>query len=63
MSNKFTKKKITPKKSNEEVEFFNQIGRIFILWGIVLFLILGVVSLLPQDYEKYNIPLLLVFGL
>lgn len=57
MSNKLAKKKITPKKSNEGVEFYNQVGRIFILCGIVSFLILGFVSLLPQDYEKYNIPL------
>lgn len=57
MSNKFVKNKKTSPKTNEGVEFYNQIGHIFIFLGIVSFVILGFVSLLPQDYEKYNIPL------
>ena len=57
MSNKLVKSKKPPKKINEGIVFYNQIGRIFIFLGIVSFIILGFVSLLPQDYEKYNIPL------
>ncbi|MED9903034.1 MAG: hypothetical protein UFG06_02495 [Lachnospiraceae bacterium] len=57
MSNKLVKSKKSPPKTNEGIAFYNQIGRIFIFLGIVSFIILGFVSLLPQDYEKYNIPL------
>ena len=57
MSNKLIKSKKIPQKTNEGIEFYNQIGYIFIFLGIVSFIILGFVSLLPQDYEKYNIPL------
>lgn len=57
MSNKLVKNIKIPKKINEGVEFYNQIGRIFIFLGIVSFILLCFVSLLPQDYEKYNIPL------
>ncbi len=57
MSNKLVKNKKTSEKINKGVEFYNQIGRIFIFLGIVSFIILGFVSILPQDYEKYNIPL------
>lgn len=56
MSNKLTKNGKTSKK-NEGAVFCNQMGLIFIFCGAALFLILGFVSLLPQDYEKYNIPL------
>lgn len=57
MSNKLVKSKKPPQKTNEGIVFYNQIGRIFIFLGIISFIILGFVSLLPQDYEKYNIPL------
>ena len=50
-------KKKSYSKVNEGVSFYNEIGKIFIGCGIGLFLILGFVSTLPQDYEKYNIPL------
>lgn len=56
MSNKLIKNRKISKK-NEGIEFYNQIGRIFIFCGIVSFLLLGFVMLLPQDYEKYNITL------
>jgi len=42
---------------NEGVQFYNTVGKIFIVCGIGSLLLLGFVSLLPQDYEKYNIPL------
>lgn len=57
MSNKLVKNKKPPQKTNEGIAFYNQMGRIFILLGIISFIILGLISLLPQDYEKYNIPL------
>lgn len=58
MSNKLIKaEKKSSKKVNEYVEFYNSIGKAFIGCGLVSFLILGFVSLLPQDYDKYNIPL------
>lgn len=58
MSNKLikSKEKSAPKVS-ESIQFYNTIGKIYISCGICSFLLLGFVSLLPQDYEKYNIPL------
>lgn len=62
MGNKLIKTKKKPtKKVNEYVDFYNSIGKMFIGCGLFSFLILGFVSLLPQDYEKYNI--LLFFGI
>lgn len=49
-------KKTFPKK-NKGIEFYNQIGYVFIFCGIVSFVMLGFVSLLPQNYEKYNVSL------
>lgn len=46
---------------SESVQFYNEIGKIYIGCGICSLLILGFISLLPQDYEKYNIPL--IFGI
>lgn len=58
MSNKLVKNKNTPQEINEGVRVYNQIGYIFIFLGLFSFiLLLGFVSLMPQDYEKYNIPL------
>lgn len=57
MSNKLIKNKNAPPEINEGVRVYNQIGYIFIFLGIFSFILLGFVSLLPQDYEKYNIPL------
>ena len=54
---KSTNNKQNLKNTNTGVKFYNQIGYTFILCGIVSFFILGFISLLPQDYEKYNIPL------
>lgn len=53
--NKDKKKSYT--EVNEGVSFYNLIGKISIFLGICSFLLLGFVSTLPQDYEKYNIPL------
>ena len=55
MSNKLVKN--TSKKVNEGVEFYNQIGLIFICCGVISFVLLSFVSFLPQDYEKYNVSL------
>lgn len=57
---KKNKKKATVRVS-ESVQFYNEIGKIYIGCGIASLLLLGFISLLPQDYEKYNIPLF--FGL
>ena len=59
MSNKLIKES-TPKKKtpvNEGVVFYNTFGWVFIFCGIGSFLLEFFVSMLPQDYEKYNIPL------
>lgn len=57
MSNKLIKNKNTLPEINEGVRVYNQIGYIVIFLGICSFALLGFVNLLPQDYEKYNIPL------
>jgi len=58
MSNKLIKdKEKMSKEVNEGVLFYNSIGKVFVACGLGSFLLLGFVSLLPQDYEKYNIPL------
>lgn len=57
MSNKLLKSKKSSQKANAEITFFNHIGYIFIILGIASFILLGYVSLLPQDYEKYNVSL------
>lgn len=48
------------KKEKEEksvgVAFYNQVGMILIICGIISFGLMYFVSLLPQDYEKYNVP-------
>lgn len=51
------KKKKTSSEKGEGAAFFDQIGQIFLFVGLASFLLLGFVSLLPQDYEKYNVPL------
>ena len=43
------------------VELFNILGGVFIFCGIASFVLLVIVSFMPQNYEKYNIPL--VFGI
>lgn len=55
MSNKLVKRKEPPHEGG--IEFFNHIGYIFIFASIASFILLGFVSTLPQNYEKYNIPL------
>lgn len=57
MSNKLVKNKNNPQEENEGVRVYNQIGYIFIFLGILSFIFLGIVSLMPQDYEKYNVSL------
>lgn len=57
MSNKLVKNKNISSEKNEGVRVYNQIGYIFIFLGIFSFIFLGIVSLMPQDYEKYNVSL------
>ena len=45
----------------EEIAFYNAVGKVFVICGIVSFVLMGFVALMPQDYEKYNIPL--AFGI
>jgi hypothetical protein len=40
---------------------YRTIGKIFISLGVILILLLIGIGMLPQDYEKYNIPLM--FGI
>ncbi|MDE5865561.1 MAG: hypothetical protein K2H31_03035 [Lachnospiraceae bacterium] len=73
MSNKLVKRK-TEKEENIGIKFYISCGKVFVGCGVVCCLLLGFVSTLPQDYEKYNIPLffgiwfiisfaMLIFGL
>ena len=57
MNNKRKNKKMVYQEVNEGVQFYNTIGGVFVFCGIGSLLLLGFVSLLPQNYEKYNIPL------
>lgn len=57
MSNKLVKNKNTSQEINVGVRVYNQVGCIFIFLGVFSFILLGFVSLMPQDYEKYNISL------
>jgi membrane-bound ClpP family serine protease len=50
-----------PQEENIGIDFYLAFGRIFIGVGVVFLLILGGVLMMPQDYEKYNIPLM--FGI
>ena len=62
MSNKLVKNtKKDPDEGREGVAFYNAVGKIFAVCGIVSFVLMGFVALMPQDYEKYNIPL--AFGI
>lgn len=42
---------------NEGVTFYNKIGLVFVSCGVISLLLLGFVSTMPQDYEKYNVSL------
>lgn len=62
MSNKLVKNiKKDPDEGREGVAFYNAIGKIFVVCGIASFVLMSFVALMPQDYEKYNIPL--AFGI
>lgn len=45
------------KNENAGIQFYGTVGMIFIICGILSFLLLCLVYMLPQDCEKYNIPL------
>lgn len=58
MSNKLIKNKQKPDRAMKpELQLWITWRNVFIVCGVVSLLLLGFVSLLPQDYEKYNIPL------
>ena len=63
MSNKLIKESKQKKKVtvSDGVIFYNTFGWIFVFCGIGSFLLKFFVSLMPQNYEKYNIPLM--FGI
>lgn len=56
MSNKLVKRK-TENKENTGAKFYISCGKVFVVCGVASCLLLVFVSTLPQDYEKYNIPL------
>ena len=60
MGNKPAKCK-TEKEENIGVKVYIICGKVIAGCGVMSFLLLGFVSTLPQDYEKYDIPLL--FGI
>ena len=45
------------KNENAGIQFYGTVGIIIMICGIFSFLLLCLVYMLPQDYEKYNIPL------
>ena len=51
---KFVKRK---DDENDVVKIYSSIAKIFIVCGIAWLILTGFISLMPQDYEKYNIPL------
>ena len=57
--NKKSRKKVVKNNSslNTGVIFYNEIGKVLISCGIISLLLLWFVSIMPQDYEKYNISL------
>ncbi|MCI7275670.1 MAG: hypothetical protein MR529_05585 [Cuneatibacter sp.] len=62
MSNRLAKNtKKNTEERREEIAFYNAVGKVFVICGIVSFVLMGFVALMPQDYEKYNIPL--AFGI
>ena len=56
MGNKLAKCK-TEKEVNIGVKVYIIYGKVIAGCGVMSFLLLGFVSTLPQDYEKYEIPL------
>ena len=62
MSNRLVKNtKKNTEEGREGIAFYNAVGKVFVVCGIVSFVLMGFVALMPQDYEKYNIPL--AFGI
>lgn len=56
MSNRLVKKQPEPEE-HYGITFYSNAGGIFIVCGIGFFLLTLYIGTLPQDYEKYNIPL------
>ena len=57
MSNRLVKNtKKNTEERREEIAFYNAVGKVFVICGIVSFVLMGFVALMPQDYEQYNIP-------
>ena len=62
MSNRLVKNtKKNTEEGREGIAFYNAVGKVFVVCGIASFVLMGFVALMPQDYEKYNIPL--AFGI
>ena len=62
MSNRLVKNtKKNTEEGRERIAFYNAVGKVFVVCGIVSFVLMGFVALMPQDYEKYNSPL--AFGI
>lgn len=55
MSNRLVKN--LPKEDYTGSELYVFFGKVFVGCGVASFVLMTFVSTLPQDYEKYNIPL------
>lgn len=56
MGKRLVKQKLG-KEENTGAKFYISIGKVFVGCGIGSLILLFLVHILPQDYEKYNIPL------
>lgn len=56
MSNHLVKNK-SEKEENVGIKFYKSCGKVLVLCSIISFILLIFVSMLPQDYEKYDISL------
>jgi uncharacterized membrane protein len=54
-------RRLVKEKQQEEehlgIQFYTKFGKIFVGCGIVFFVLFIFISKMPQDYEKYNVPL------
>lgn len=62
MKKKLRKNRKNTYRKNDGVDFYNQIGQILIFCGAAWLILLVFISLLPQDYEKYNVSLFFTIG-
>ena len=53
MSNRLVKNiKKDTKEGRDGIAFYNAVGKVFVICGIVSFVLMGFVALMPQNYEK-----------